>query len=251
MPGNYRWAAGVVLTGEECGLLTVEAIDCDTVLTTGDTEWGESIAFDPIVGFAARRCAVLSGRNDAELTAAAMMRLDEGLSYQIAHELYTGETSGNPAITVDPTVVTVSEALPICQAVAILIQEAGELIGNLEITLHVTAAALNVLASEGCVEAGPDGRFRTHAGHLVIGDAGYDGRAPEGEDPLGDGEEYVYATGPVAWDVGPEMDLGVEDAGTLGARTNRRRAQVQRPMLAVFDPTCLHLAVLAKLCRCC
>lgn len=257
---GWIWANGVVLTGDTCGDLSGTSITCTGDNLPAAEAWGDTIAFDPFKLDVGRSCGVLSGRRDAELTAAARRRIDEWISARLARELYLGTITGNPAITVSPTVLTVAAALPAWQAFELLEQEIASRVGNMAVTFHVTPAMLVEAVRQDLVEPmAEDGSvFYTATGHVVIGDAGYDGSIPTGSPvdengapvapgALGAGEEYIYVTGAIAWDYGPELVSDVEDIGPLSARQNRRRSLVQRPAIAVFDPTCIHLAVLATL----
>jgi hypothetical protein len=253
--GDWPWGNGVKIVGEDCNLTDAIPMECDELDADDPTEgYGDVVTFSPFAVQVARSCGVMSGIG-GQLSDDARRRLNEAIGFRLARELYTGEITSNPAITVDPTVIAVSEALPVCQAVALMIEHIAELYGNLAATLHVTPAALEILASEVCVVR-EGNQFFTHTGHLVIGDAGYDGRAPTADgyaltDPA-DGEEYVYATGPVAWEYGPAEAFDLTDLGsTTDGRQNRLAALARQPVVAVFDPSCVHLAVLAKLCGCC
>lgn len=261
-PDNYIWGAGAVLTGEACGLFEVSPIECDMPLFTGDSEWGDNFVFDPLLVWSSRICGVLSGRT-GEVLPAARRQVEEQIGFALAQELYLGATTGNAAITVDPVVLTVASALNCWQAVEALEEAVAQRVGNLQAIFHVSPAMLVCLRSSDAVEREPDGLLYTPTGHLVIADGGYTGAAPSGADvvdengdpvspaALGDGEEYIYVTGPIAWDYGPEQTFGPGDAGTANARQNRMRGFAQRPALAVFDPSCLHLAVLASSSGCC
>lgn len=256
--GNWIWAMGARLVSDTCGTLQVESIECSGSSRVAYESWGGEVAFDPIDVWVGRQCGVLSGKSDADLSAAARRRLEEGISYQVALELYRGTVTGNPAITISPTVLTVAGALTVLGAFEALETAIASEIGNLQATIHVTPAMLVAAARESLIELVEGMAYQTPTGHWVVGDAAYTGSAPTGSPltpaggaavipALGAGEQYLYATGPVAWDYGPEEAFQVEDAGTLSARENRRRAIVQRPAIAVFDPNCLHLAVLGSL----
>lgn len=248
-PENFHWGAGVVLTGESCGDFQVAAIECEATSFTGDGAWGDPVEFDPIVVWASRVCAAMSGRGD-EVIPAAMRLVDEQIGFALAQELYSGTVSGNPAIRKDPTVIA-GTAVALDDLMCSLDEAIVAVVGNLEATIHVPAGLLNRLFASDAVFL-VDGVYRTPSGHLVIGDGAYDGSAPivDGtpmEAPAA-GEGYVYVTGPIAWDYGPEMDFDPADVGDGYNRTNRVRGQAQRAAIALFDPTCLHLALLADVC---
>lgn len=254
-PDNYIWGAGAVLVGEACGLFEVSPIECEMPLFTGDSEWGDNFVFDPLLVWSSRICGVLSGRTE-EVLPAAIRQVEEQIGYALAQELYHGSTTGNPAIRKDPTVISTSGAVAISDVLCVLEREIAMSWGNLQALIHVSPGILAKLAAVEAIDRldgpGEDGRWYTPTGHVVIGDAGYDGAAPiiDDVDPGSNdtGEEYVYATGPVAWDYGPEQTFGPSDIGTANARENRMRGFAQRPALAVFDPSCLHLALLVETC---
>lgn len=259
---GWPFANGVAVQSEGiCGHVRVYSLDCDdpSGSTATDQTWGAEHAFYPLWMDVARFCATLGGRSDEEIVETNLAHLEADISYRLASELYLGTLTGSPAIVIDPVVITVASALPAHQAIELLEEHLASRHGNREAVFHVTPAMLTSLFHTSLVER--DGTlYRLPTGHVVIGDAGYTGAAPSGDnitdengDPvspgaLGDGEEYIYVTGPVAWDYGPELVMPVVDQGSAGARTNRRRTQVRRPGLAIFDPDCIHLAVLATLC---
>lgn len=252
---QWPWFNGLVLTSDPCGDISGTSIAC-TGSDLPDAEfYGDEETFQPFVLDVGRQCGVLSGRSDAELTEAARRRIREWISARLARELYLGTITGNPAITVNPVVIA-STGVAIGDAFIALEAEIQALAGNMQMTFHLTPGLLVAALRDSVVMMHMDGTLHTATGHLVVADAGYDGSIPTGTllDPdgapivpsaVGAGEAYVYVTGPVAWDYGPELISDVEDVGPLSGRTNRRRSLVQRPVVAIFDPNCVHLAILA------
>ena len=78
-----------------------------------------------------------------------------------------------------------------------------------------------------------DGQYQTPLGHLIVADAGYiDALAPSGESASAATEEWVYATGPVAWKVTP----WVKREGALNISTNYLKRLQTAFGIVVFDP---------------
>lgn len=238
-----RWPAGVRIQSESCGInIEVVEADCAATNLTDTTEFGDTTEFDSLVGWATRWCSTQSGRG-SELTPAAQRIVDEQVGFAVARELMSGTV--NPSLKSTATVVTTSAALPAIQALVLMEESIAAAAGNIEALIHVSPAMLERLYHD-------DGIFRegdswyTATGQVVIGDAGYDGGEPDSEDPVADDEEYIYATGPVAWDYGPEQAFDPTDLGTAYERRNQLVGRAQRPFLALFDPDCLVLAVWAK-----
>lgn len=249
VPENFQWGGGVALAGEPCGGFTVEAINCEVTSFSGDTRWGANYVFAPIVVWTSRVATSISGRGD-EVSEAAARILDEQVGFALAQELYSGLVSGNPSIRKDPVVIAGS-ALPIDDLLCSVEEAIVARVGNMRSTIHVPAGLLNRLATNSSILFS-DGAWFTPTGHLVIGDGAYSGAAPiingtpMSAPAAGDG--YVYVTGPVAWDYGPEMLFEPVDVGNGYHRTNTIRGQAQRPVLGVYDPACIHLALLADVC---
>ena len=254
---RWVWANGAQLVGETCGHIQADEIVCEDLTRDDlDDNWADPVAFQPFLAWVSRACGVLSGLNGA-LSPAVRRRLAEDLDYQIAHELYSGALTGNPAIRTDPVVIT-GTALNPHSAIEKLDGVLAANNGNIQATIHVTPGMLTALAHTYVLEREGDSWY-TPTGHLVIGDGGYDGAIPNGDnivdedgDPntpgaLSTGESYIYATSDVQWDYGDVETFGPTDTLGSAGRSNRFQAIAQAPAIAVFDPNCIHYAILAKL----
>jgi hypothetical protein len=257
-PANSEWGAGVVIWGEPCGGIEAVTLQCSSDVDVERDLFpfgANDITFDPFGVYVTRECNRMSGIS-GELLGSARMRLAEQVSARLAQELYDGALTGNPNIRTGATVPSVTTT-DLDTALSHLEDHLAALYGNMQGTIHMSPGALSCAArSEQLVREGA--KWYTPSGHLVIADAGYDGSEPVSavdsdgiavapQSTPAAGTEWIYATGPVAWQMGPEIDHGAEDLGAT-RKSNRDGAIAQRLLLAIYDPRCIHLGVLATLC---
>lgn len=173
------------------------------------------------------------------------------LSWAFARQLATGSATGASnnlkaaaAGTPPATVPYGSLATPVYNAFAILETHLASKIHNGVGTIHIPPGMLQIAVD--CCSLERDGdRYYTQLGNLVVADGGYYSMpAPNGATAAANGEDWIYATGPVFYRmVAPEIVGG--ELNQVDIRTNDRTMWIEAYGLVVFDPE-VTTAVLAS-----
>lgn len=166
------------------------------------------------------------------------------ISAQVAHALLTGEDStgeslGSPSLSTDATVV-VDGPVTLANSLYVVEDLVRELDG-LQVVIHASPGVFSLMVDEFDITQDDDdglnrSPFRTQTGHILVGDAGHDGRiGPTGFSTAASGEEWIYVTQDVALWRGDLVPIGLESA-RFGRARNRRRAVLVQEALVAFDP---------------
>lgn len=177
----------------------------------------------------------------------ALRQLGASLSYQVAHELWTGdEASGmsapNRALASLASDVLTDVATSPTDALALLEYGLGACAHGARGYIHATRHAATYWAQLGLLRR-EGNQLLTFLDSVVIADAGYDGSGPEGQ-AAEDGSQWAYATGMPIVRLGPENTL--PDEGDMASATNRATNTVEwraERKVAVSFTECCHLAV--------
>ncbi len=134
-------------------------------------------------------------------------------SYAFAKELLSGAASGGNSLSQAahaPTGLAFgSAATPISNALAVFEAELARTLFGGRGLIHMPPSMM-ILAQEYLVRDGD--RWTTPSGHLVVFDGGYgDAPQPSGEVASGAGEEWLYASGPVAYEATNPRFVGGDD----------------------------------------
>ncbi len=176
----------------------------------------------------------------------ARRQLAASLSFQVAHELWTGDEAADmsapntPLASLDSDVLT-DGPTGSTDALAVLEYGLGRCGKGQRGVVHATRHAatywgqLGLLRREGNV-------LLTWLDSLVIADAGYDGSGPEGQEAE-DGSQWAYATLLPLVRLGPErLYPDSDDLGSaLNRATNTVAYRAERKAAVGFSPCC-HLA---------
>lgn len=176
-------------------------------------------------------------------------------SSALAAELWTGAaTQAEPYDTPDglggittgvmnpflagPTAEVISDAVadPM-EALGLLEERARQAAGGQQVFLHVPNRITTQLGAQ-LRRVG--NLIYTQTDAVVVGDPGYDGSGPTGDQGTAPGV-WCYATGPVVAYV-DALELISEADVTVNRQTNRRMVWAQRMIAATFDPCC-HFAI--------
>lgn len=245
LPAGSDWRNGIDYRPEGCRAPDVSAICGDAEKAASDPQ--------PIVSFQPFMVVSTDGCNDPwataeELYQRSVRELDMGLSALIARELVES-TVGNPDLASTAVDVSGGAAVNWTAAVAALLynmQNAGY-VGD--VWLHaprwlqpafLASRAGQIELSTGLLYSGTQ---------PAIFDAGYSGLVPPtggvAADPGVTG--WVYATGPVEWDMASLLDDVSDSADIL---TNDRYSVAERPAIVRFDPCHVFAALVEATCAC-
>jgi len=241
-----RWRTGLAPRN----LYTVSGntwpVDCVTDPETLKDDLSEDLGgiteFVPFTIYTHHGC---EGRVDVEAyRSEALAVLDQQTSFQIAKELWTGATSGNPSLQSTANDLTgFIGSVGIRDAAAILIAAFETYTKGAKATLHVPQGSLYELADALFITR-QGNRLVTPNGHVVIAGPGYPSDytcGPTGSDPITDGQCYLYVTGCVEVAAHTNVVLGSEENfGGAYARQNlvefyaERMAIYRFPTVPVF-----------------
>jgi hypothetical protein len=176
-------------------------------------------------------------------------------SSALAAELWTGTaTQAEPYSTPDglggtasdvvnpylagPTAEVISDAVadPM-EALGLLEERARQAAGGQQVFLHVPNRITTQLGAQ-LRRVG--NLIYTQTDAVVVGDPGYPGTGPDGDEGTAPGV-WCYATGPVVAYVDTLETIDAAEI-TVDRRTNRRTVWAQRMISATFDPCC-HFAI--------
>lgn len=251
VPGNVsdRWLGGVTWTPTEClDLLLTDVEVCNRVdLTDNPRDCVAPItqsAFNVYDAFQGSTLEYTREEIEEEIT----YRMPTLVSAAFATELISGATSGGRGLADDahaPTEAAFGTVLPVWQALAALESDLARTIGGAQGVIHLPPGML----AQGVTEYGfrlENGQYETPLGHKVVADAGYvDAAAPNGQVASGAGEDWVYASGPVEYQMTEPMTInGPEMASGFDRTRNTLTMFREVAGILVFDP-CPVVAVLA------
>jgi hypothetical protein len=160
--------------------------------------------FGPLTLYLAETCQVRSimlasgegPANDA-FKARAAVTFAAIESAAVAHEFWTGDEIGNPALADGNADVVTSGATSPIYALALLEQAIAETGRWGMVHMSPRLAVMLSGLGNGVIVPDRDGKLYTITGTQVVVDAGYDGTAPAGEGASSGSVEWAYATGPV------------------------------------------------------
>lgn len=189
--GDEPWVvAGVVFKGAPCGTVPAISTKCDAdvvVPSIGlyDTVQGTVAGFSVLVD-----CDTFNATVDGAFEVVANDRLRVLQWNAFARELWSGGVAQSNGLTEgwlsDGTAIDVTTGLPesaggstvvtLTAAAGMLAQAGGECSPGSELVWHVPVQVLEALNAANLVQpTGVQGQWRTAAGLLVVGDAGYTG----------------------------------------------------------------------------
>jgi hypothetical protein len=212
--------------------------------------------FGPVTLYLAETCQMRSimlaageGPTNEAFKARAAVTFAAIESAAIAHEFWTGEAIGNPALAdANATVLTSGPTSPI-RGIALLeraIADTGRA-GMIHLSPEL-AWTLTAVGSRDIFEVARDGKLYTVNGTQLVIDAGYDGTAPEGESPSSGSIEWAYATGPVELIRDAPIIVPGEVREALDRDTNTITYRAERYAIPFWD-TALQAAVEIDLCQ--
>lgn len=237
LPDGTDWTGGVTFT-PSCGGAAIWSCSygAEKPNITGKAD---PVEFDPFLVYAGTQC---SGAPDFDdLRQLSQIKLRRGMSGSLARELQSSDPLvGNPdLVTTGIDITPGGVAVPsIKNAIAGLLTTSGECGGG-EITLHAPIVAMAALLTFGLVEF-TDGRYRL-GGHTIILD-NYDNIGPVGSPVAADNEVWIWATGPVEYRLGENIDIA-----HFTGRTNEGIVLAEQLAILRFDPCCV-FAVRAEIC---
>lgn len=200
------------------------------------------VSASPFLVWAGDRC---TPDQERDARGRASRQLAATISYQVAHELWTGDqarASGwdlNRYLTSERSDVLTDGPTSSTDALARLEYALGQCQKGSPGVIHATKHAItfwsnmNLLRREGSA-------YFTVNDTLVIADAGYDGSGPYG--PATDDSQWAYATGIPIIRLGPEVITPELESQALDRGDNTREYRAQRTAAVSWDQCC-HLAV--------
>lgn len=240
---------GFTFNPESCAESGVGDPDpCNTTHDKTIPDGPDLVEAEPFYAWAGDKCSLWDWQ-EREFQARARRQLAASLSYQVAHELWTGDQaqaqgSPNRFLASEDSDVLTDGATSITDAIARLEQGMANCIkGAGSGVIHLPPAAatymhqLNLLVRQGNI-------LQTILGTLVVVDAGYDGSSPLGT-PATDDSVWAYATGGIIVRIGPERlvpEPGLDSGQAITRSTNTVEYRAER-MAAVGWDGCCHLAV--------
>ena len=238
-----RWLAGVSFNTLGCDpLQRIESIICGEVDDDSTKEaygLGEVVGFDSFAIYDAKEGSLLCDVSE-RLIGDVMVRYPSMVSEQLANELMEGgsrpfdplEPESNPTFVSAATAVTGGPFTP-SEAIAILEQEAANVLHGAEATFHLTPRGFGSLTAFDLADGIDAPGYRTAQGHKVIADAGYTGAAPTTGSITAD--EYWYMSGPVFWAMTQAAPLGLPTE-RLDISINYQTEIFEAFAVVLFDP---------------
>ena len=236
LPEGADWTGGITFT-PSCG--GSEVWSCSYgAQKTNITEKADPVEFDPFLVYAGKTC---SGAPDfADLRELAQIALRRGMSGSLARELQQSDPLiGNPDLVSTAVDITPAGGPPCINNAIAGLMTTAQACGGGELTFHAPMVALASLMNYDLV-AFEDGRYRL-GGHTIIVD-NYENVGPTGSPAPADNEVYLYATGPVEYRLGENVDVA-----HFTGRTNEGIVLAEQLAILRFDPCCSY-AILAEIC---
>lgn len=200
-----------------------------------------TVEAEPFYVWAGDKCSSFGSR-DRDWQGRARRQLAATISYQVAHELWTGDQAteqGSPNMFLASPAADELTDGPVSpqDALALLEYGLGQCAKGQRGVIHATAALVtewvgaSLLHREGA-------SLLTALDTIVVMDAGYDGSSPSGQ-PAEDGDQWAYATGRPIIRISPEVVIPDTLAEALNRRTNKIEYRVEREAAISWDGCCL------------
>ena len=230
-----RWAlSGYKWVPLGCDGLTVTSDGCDVTLDKELGGFEDQVEQLPFLMLASIACSTLSSDPDY-MDMVIRDRLEIYASAAFATELIGGTNGGPLSFVSEATVLSGGSARPLALAVADLETHLAAQLHGAKGVIHLTPAALVLAAAVGVVLFS-NGRWVTATGHDVVADAGYVGTPPEGEAANDTDEVFLYASGPIYYDITPTRPVGVRNHESTNIPRNIHEFFSERYGLVLFDP---------------
>lgn len=245
LPSGTDWRRGIDYVPEGCTAP-------DAIPVCGETSKPESVVqeavhFEPFGVVASDGCNDPWMSNQEFLDRASRV-LDMGQSAILARELLQSTVSANADL--QGTAVDVSGGTPVgwVEAATALLYNMNNAGYVGDVVLHAPTWLQPSFNASGVGDVDSATRRAYIGAHEVVFDAGYNGLIGPGGDAGGAAPNvagWVYATGPVEYDFGPQ----IEDDVTIAAnnRENDRYVVAERPGILRFD-RCQVFAALVEVC---
>lgn len=230
---DVDWSDGVTFASN-CGGVGTWQCDFSGAEKTID-DLGDNVRFESFLIYAGVRCdgAVVTD----DLREHAGIKIARGTSGALARELHDGAATGNPSLQSEATDITPLVSPCIDGAIAGLLTAADDCGGG-EVIIHVPLVALAPLIKYNLLSY-EDGKYML-GGHTVSVD-GYYNLGPGGA-AAADDEAWIYATGPVEYRLGDEVEFT-----QFTDRLNENVLIAERLAVLRFDPCCVN-AIKATIC---
>lgn len=233
-PGIPRWAlSGVKWIPLGCDGLTVTSDGCDVTLNKELGGFEDEVEQTPFLMLASIACSTL-GSDPEYMDKVITERLDVYASAAFATELMVG-TNGGPNSFASTATVVGGGTRTLALAFADLETWLAAQLHGARGVIHVTPGTLALAAAVGLVLF-TNGRWVTATGHDVVADAGYTGAPPEGEAANGTDEVFLYASGPVYYEITPTKKVGMRNHESTNMGRNIHEFFSERYGLVLFDP---------------
>lgn len=239
-----RWAMdGLTFSPWTFGLPEVDVSNCEATYDKQPGEIDGDVTQPGFLLWRSLECSGLSGFR-ANLQARLNYSLNELVSASLAAELETGAASTGIGLIGDATYGAVqvgTAALSLPLAFAHLEDFLATELNGAQGTIHLTPGLYAIAYGFNLI----DDQDLSPTGHHVVGDAGHSGTVqPFGLADPGDDERWIYATGPIFYDLTP-VDPTPEgvDAETYDFTRNIDRPLAERKAIVLFDPNILGAAL--------
>lgn len=210
---------------------------------------GDAPEFEPLWVYAVDGC---EGRADVDrMRRSARAALDAKLAWEVARELWTGETTGNPSLQSTAIEITVDPApAPVVVAARALLANFEDCTKGSQAFLHVPSIVVDQLIDADFARRSGN-RLVTPLGHVVVPGPGYPNMpgdwgplASDGAAEAAEGEVWLYVTGPVQFAQGDMVETSSGDAPGVGtfARLNKTIVLPERLVLYRFPTDCVFAA---------
>lgn len=253
-----RFLGGVTWTPNLCqGLLTTDANDGCTLIPFGDVHASNDrydcepvVAQYPFHVYDALRGSTLEYTAE-ELGEEVTRRLPTLLSAAFASELLSSSAGGANALALSksahaPTDGGYTARANILSAIFALETELAKTLYGAQGMIHMPPGMLIHAVAGGGFILNSQGQYETPLGNLIVADAGYvDAPAPTGQSASSTGTEWVYASGPVRYQMTEPGPVDDGDANSMFTMSRNRLTRFFETYgILVFDP-CPVTAVLA------
>lgn len=240
--GNeLRWLNGIKFEPWACrSLSAVAAADCSTETLAAITATCEAaLTQSPFQIIDALKASTLEWTVEM-LDAYLGMRVQLMVSSVFASELISGAASGGMALSksahAPDDIAFGAAAKPIWEVLAALESELAQHIPNGRGYIHVPPGLLSTATmSYGCV-LNSQGFYETPNGNIIVADSGYQQPTqPTGQPAPSAGTDWVYASGPVFYEMTDFVGLGI-GSETYNFTKNTINRWISGYGILVFDP---------------
>ena len=237
--GFAPFAYGFKFSPEICDGSSIRSMNCfslKTAISPGTR--GAFVEGDPIVVGASEFSSTF-GYMAQDYQARVRRALDAQKSKVIALELWEGATTLADTLANRPLIDTASDVLtngavaPL-NALALVEQGLGPSAGMVHVTPQVLAmlAGTQVIMKDGNL-------WRSPMGHIVVADAGYTGKGPQGTAPTS--TQWMYGTSMIYIHLGPISLTSQLTAEDVGWSKNDEKIWALQPAAWVWNE-CVHVA---------